>query len=119
MSKITIDTETIEDEVRSQVVKHISDKLGYSRTLHDMVDNVLTKHQDEIENTIDEALATVIGDKKFKATIIEEFQHKVAKNLVGKLEGTVEKAVETYRQNPTLKSKMILAIENIIKEAEL
>lgn len=114
--KITIDTEVIEKEVRAQVVKHIGDKLSYSSTLHDMVDEALARHSDEISDTLDQALSTVVNNQKFKDAVTEEFQHKVAKNLVGKLEGTVEKAVELYRQNPTLKSKMIIAIENIIKE---
>jgi hypothetical protein len=36
--------------------------------------------------------------------------------MVGKLEGAVEKAVDTFRQNPTLRSEMILAIERIIEK---
>lgn len=41
-----------------------------------------------------------------------------AKTLVGNLEGAVEKAANVYRSNPTLKSRMILAIENLVSEAE-
>jgi hypothetical protein len=51
-----------------------------------------------------------------KEVVQEEFQRKVEKNLVGKLEGSVEKAADALRQNPAMKSRMILAVENIVNE---
>ena len=41
--------------------------------------------------------------------------NKLAEMLVGQMSGHVEKAVNRVRQDPTLKAKMILAIEDIIE----
>lgn len=38
--------------------------------------------------------------------------------MVGKLEGTVERAVDAIRQDQTLRAEMILAIERIVKKSQ-
>lgn len=43
--------------------------------------------------------------------------HKLAKTLVAKMEGSIDKAVTTLRSDPTIRAKMVLAIENIVKDA--
>lgn len=65
-----------------------------------------------LEKFLRDALKFVTNDKKFQAAVQEEFQHKVAKAMVVKLEGTVERAVDIIRQNPTLRSEMILTIRS-------
>ena len=70
----------------------------------------------KLKKFIRECLSFVQGDKAFEKTVKEEFQRKVAKSMVGKLEGTVERAVEAIRKDETLKAEMILAIEKIIKK---
>jgi hypothetical protein len=52
-----------------------------------------------------ESLKFVTNDKKFQTAVQEEFQHKVAKAMVGKLEGAVEHAVDRLRQNETLRAE--------------
>ncbi len=89
---------------------------AYNSPLKEIMDEVVADHREEIRKIFDDALTTTLVSKEFKTAVREEFQHKVAKNLVGKMEGSVEKAVEVLRQNPTLKSRMILAVENIINE---
>lgn len=97
--------------------KTIGERLGsYNSPLNNIVDGVIEEHADEIRTICREALKTVVKDKKFKDGVKFEFQRKVAKSMVGKLEGSVEKAVGVLRQNPQLKAEMILAIEKIINE---
>lgn len=87
---------------------------NYSSPLNKIIDDVVLEESEKIRGICRKALTTVISDKSFEKNIKEEFQRKVAKSLVGKLEGSVEKAVEVLRQNPQMRAEMILAIEKII-----
>jgi hypothetical protein len=116
MSTITIDQTEVDKIVLAEIRKQVAEKMNYNRALLEMVESSMEKQREPIMKVLDETLSSVVSNPHFKTTIQEEFEHKVAKSLVAKLEGTVEKAVEVYRQNPALRSKMIIAIENIVKE---
>lgn len=65
---------------------------------------------------IRKALALTIKDKQFVADVNIQFKHKIAKVMVGKMEGAVEKAADKLRNDPALRARMIIAIEEMIKE---
>ena len=101
------------------VEKVIAERFGgYSSPLNKIADQVIEDNSDKFKKIFEGALAYTLDNATFKKAVKEEFLHKVAKSMVGKLEGTVEKAVEKLRQDQTLRARMILAIENIIKENE-
>ena len=90
---------------------------GYSSPLNAIIEEVIAEHRPELKALFNECLESIVANTSFKKTLKEEFLHKVAKNMVGKLEGTVEKAVDVMKQDQTLKARMVLAIENIINES--
>jgi hypothetical protein len=102
---------SIADAIKSSLV-------GYGSPLKTIVEQVVSENADELKTIIGTAFTDTIRDELFKVIVLEEFKHKVAKTLVSKLSGSVEKAVNTLRSNPILRSQMILAIEAIVKEAE-
>jgi dihydroneopterin aldolase len=117
MRKITFDI----DELNEVAIKAIKDKMAASLNYGEMnaiMNSAFEENKVHISEFVHEALGNIFTDKKYRRIIIEEFEHKVAKNLVGKLEGHVEKAVEVLRNDPTLRARMIIAIENIVKESE-
>lgn len=81
-----------------------------------IVKNVVANNEELIQNKYDKILKSVLNSSGFEKAITEEFKHKVAKNMVAKLEGQVEQAVNVIRQDQTLRAKMIVAIEKIIEE---
>ena len=87
---------------------------GYDSPLKKIAAEVINENAQTIKQEFSNALQDCFADKEFMSIVRQEFKHKVAKNLVGKLEGEVEKAVAVLRQDPTMRSKMILAIERIV-----
>lgn len=79
--------------------------------------DVLNKHGDEIKQLMDDAFSKVVLTPEFQQTVLQEFEHKLAKSLVAAMEGTVAHAVNTLKSDPTIRARMILALETIIKEA--
>lgn len=118
MKTITIE----EAEIKEIVVAGLREKIA-TRYTYEAVDRIVQEvmveesSRENLKRFIRECLSFVKGDKAFEKMVKEEFQHKVAKSMVGKLEGTVERAVEAIRQDQTLRAEMILAIEKIIKKA--
>ena len=111
-----------EDEIKEIMVNAMKEKVAnhYSyKIVEELVTRVMNEpeSQKKLEKFVRSALSFLQNDKVFEKSVVEEFQRKVAKSLVGKLEGTVEKAVDKLRQNEVLRAQMILAIEGIINKA--
>jgi hypothetical protein len=103
------------DKVKDSIAEAISSSLvGYNSPLSILSKKVIDDNFDDIYGIMNKAFKSVIRTEEFEKTILQEFEHKVAKMLVGQMSGHVEKAVNNIRQDPRLKAKMILAIENII-----
>lgn len=103
------------DSLKQGISEVIVTKLGsYNSPLDGVIKDVFATEKEAVTNILREIFQEVIGSDAFKATIKEEFQRKVAKNLVGMMEGQVTKAADALKQDPTMKSRMILTIEKII-----
>ena len=107
----------IEELVYDALKVRIGDAINYQE-LHSMIGDVIQDRRTEFEKLMNKCLDKVFVDKGFQDVIVEEFRHKVAKNLVGKLEGAIDKNIQKFRQDPVMNSKMILAIEKIINDSE-
>lgn len=116
MENMIIEKINIEELVKEALLQKIWSAINYTE-LHKMIDRVLITRENELNTIITEALDFSLKDNSFKEIIRDEFKHKIAKNLVAKLEWMVEKNVNKFRQDPALNAKMIIAIEWIIKES--
>lgn len=103
--------------VREALMSKVGDVLsGYSSPLDKIIKDVITENEEELSKIVRKALEITIKDKQFISDVNIQFKHKLAKVMVGKLEGAVENAVDKLRQDPTMRARLILAIENIINE---
>ncbi len=102
------------EAIQEKVIERFSS--SYNSPLNKLIDECFTEHEGILRKIVQDTLTGVFGDVQFKVIVKEEFMRKVAKNLIGKMEGTVERAADKLRQDETLKARMILAIENIINE---
>ena len=89
---------------------------SYNSSFYKLIDEVIEYHREELREIIDESFVSTIKSKSFKESVNNAFNHSLARVLVSKLEGSVEKTVNTLRRNPMLRAKMVLAIEKIIME---
>lgn len=111
ISKKTI-LKIAQEAVHAKVAEHLGS--SYNSPLNSILSEVITEHRDELKKIFDIALREAFEHEHFKNAVHDAFNHKLAKVMVSKLEGSVEKAVDAMRQDQTLRAKMILAIEEII-----
>lgn len=108
----------IADAAREAVSKAISERLsGYQSPLHSIIDRVMSKKAADLEELISSAATTAFSAVEFKAELNAAFTHKLARVLVSKFEGEVEKRAVELRANPVMRAKITIAIENAIKGA--
>lgn len=117
MKEVLINSE----DMKNILAKAFTDRLKneYSNPAKDVVDRVFAEFTPEFESILRETLRATVLDPEFKKVIRLEFKHKVAKTLVADLAGSVERATNTLKQDPRIRSEMILAIEKIAEVAEV
>lgn len=113
--KILTENIDVENIIYDALKKKIGDSINYNE-MHRVIEGVVESRRDELQALLNNCLDKVLADKKFRDVIVEEFRHKVAKNLVAKLEGAIEKNVNKFRADPILNARMITAVEAIINE---
>lgn len=112
----------LETEVWSMVQKGVYDAVkqrlsdNYNSPLVKLVDQVVDSHAGELRKLMDELFTAAIRSDSFKQAASERLAHQVAKTLMSKMEGAIEKAANTLRSDPTMKAKILLAVERIVAE---
>jgi len=98
------------------IQKSIKEQMGgYNSPLTKMIESVMNNNRESIMSKMDIALKSVIENPDFTVVLVDEFNHKVAKSLLSGLEGLVEKAASSFKQDPTIRAKMVMAIQSIIE----
>lgn len=118
MSDKLINGDVVTEVINRKLLETLEAEIvkGWNTGLSDIVKNVVAMNRELITQRYNDALKNALLGDNFTKAITEEFQRKIAKNMVAKLEGQVEEAVNVIRQDQTLRAKMIVAIENIIAE---
>lgn len=102
------------DAIQSRVSEKL--KAGYSSPLDKYIENVMAQFAPQIESEFRGLLDGCFNSKEYKAIVREEFHRKVAKALVGKMSGAVEKSTADIMGNPELRAKVLLAMTKVIQE---
>jgi len=104
-------------KVNEGVEKAIVDAIGgYSSPLSTFAKEVIQNHAEEMKSLMDNALVKTIRSKEFEKEVMSAFTHKLARTLLGKIEGEVDKAVNMFRQDPVRRAKVVSAIEKIVQK---
>jgi len=111
--------ELLEKEILNQVKDAIAKSIvaalaGYNSPLNKMIEVVIARKHNAIElmleRAVDEALT---GD--LKADLQTACSHKLARVLISKMEGEIEKRANDLRANPEFRAKLTVAIANAVK----
>ena len=110
-----------DEELKSAVYEALKDKIHSAINyveLHKMIDGVIEERQPEFDKLLNNMFDSFFKDADVQAAMLDEFKHKVAKTMIAKLDGAVEKNINKFRQDPATNARLILAVEKIITEAE-
>ena len=88
----------------------------YSSPLKKLVAAVISENTTFLKQLISESFNTVIRTDEFKNSIINAFSHKVARNIISNNDGLFDKVSNELKQDAVFKSKMALAVSNVVEE---
>lgn len=111
----------LESEILKSTQMGIADAIktslgGYNSPLIRLVDKVIQDHSDELKGIITESFESVIRTEEFKKSIVNAFSHKVARTIISNNDGLFDKVSNELKQDSTFKSKMTLAVANVVEE---
>ncbi len=108
------------DAVRDAIREGIKDKLSksYDNPLFKLVEDCIKRRSSEISSIIDDAIVKCVCGtySNFKEQFMEEAQRIIAKQLIAKFGGEIEKTVNVLKSDPSTRAKITLAVDNCVRE---
>lgn len=106
--------DAIQCGLRDGIAKKID---GYNAPLGKIVDQAIERNADEMRRLLSEAIAGLIQDENFRETVKQGARNTLAKKLVQRFGGELEKQVNALKSDPTTRAKITLAIEEIVSKS--
>jgi hypothetical protein len=109
---------TVFDIVKNAIGEHLNKQLveSYRSPLDPFLNAAIARNAPAITALYENAVAEAIGKADLRPALVEAFNHKLARLLVSRFEGEIEKRANEMRSDPTFRAKVTLAIEAAVKE---
>ena len=114
-----IDTDKlIENALRDGLREGVKAKLSssYNNPVDKMIEQAITARNDEFRKLLDDALGSCLKEKQFRDDVKAGVRHTLAKTLIARFGGELEKQVNVLKSDPATRARITLAIDQIVKE---
>lgn len=102
----------IRDGLREGVKSKFS---GYHSPIEKLIEQAVSKHSESFRNLLEDSIASCIQEESFREEIAKATRTSLAKLLVQRFGGEIEKQVNVLKSDPTTRARIVLAIEEIVK----
>lgn len=104
---------TAQVAMQDSIIKALTE---YGSPLKKLTELVINENSSFLKQLISECFNTVIKTEDFKQSIIDAFSHKVARTIISNNDGLFDKVSNELKQDAIFKSKMALAVSNVVEE---
>jgi hypothetical protein len=104
--------DNIMSAIKASVYKVMTD--GYNNPIGMFVNEIISEKKEEIQKILRDAFTQSLDNEELSKEIKSELSKKIARQLINNVEGSIEKAINECRQDPTYKAKVILKINEIL-----
>lgn len=105
------------DAVRDGIASAVKAKIeGYDSPLKGIIKTCIEKHESAIHAVINDAVAACVLDEEFREEIKQSTRVQLARNLVQRIGGELERQVNALKADPTTRARITMAIDAIVKE---
>lgn len=106
----------VEQTVRESLADAVASKLGgYNSPLDAMIADVVKIHDGAFRTLLLESIGSALADHDFRRTIATAVRAKLARTLIEKFGGELEKQVNQLKSDPTTRARITTAIDDIVK----
>lgn len=106
--------ETLRDVMREAVKARLSS--SYSNPFNDLFQMVIDANSGSLRSMLDDAIKSCVNETAFREEIAEGVRRSLAKTLIARFGGEMERQVNALKSDPTTRARITLAIDEIIKE---
>lgn len=92
---------------------------GYDSPMVKLVKSVVEENSSQLRAIISDSFKQVIATEDFRKSIVSAFSHKVARTIISNNDGLFDKVSNELKQDAIFKSKMALAVSNVVEECLL
>lgn len=104
--------------IRDGMRAAVTDKLkGYNSPLDKLIEASIAKHATAFRELLESSIASTLTDDVFRNDIATAVRSNLAKTLVQRFGGEIEKQVNVLKSDPATRARITLAIEEIVKQA--
>lgn len=112
----------MEDKILQQVNQAIgkaieTELVGYGKPLSKLTEKVINAHESQLYNLINNEVEQLLTTESFRGALKDALNEKLAKVLIARMGGEMEKQVNELKGNPATRAKITLAINRILEEA--
>jgi class 3 adenylate cyclase len=105
--------QAVKDGIREGIKARLGG--GYGSPLDELIRLAVARHGAAIQGLIGEAIAACTGCPEFRAGVADAIRAALAKQLVQKFGGELERAVNAMKSDPATRARITLAIEEIVR----
>jgi hypothetical protein len=111
----------LEKAIMGQVGNALKDAItkelvGYNKPLSLLTQKVITANEKDLFDLINGEFSALLNGDGFRDALKEALNQKLAKTLINRMGGELEKQVNNLKQNPQTRAQITLAISKIIEE---
>lgn len=104
---------TVQQSIQAAIEQSL---MKYDSPLTKLITIVVDEHSQQLKQIISDSFDDVIQKEEFKESIRDGFAHKIARTIINNNDGLFEKVSNELKQDAIFKSKMALAVANVVNE---
>lgn len=105
----------IRDGIREGVKSKIT---GYNSPLEKMIGKAIEDHHSAIYGMLTDAIRSCVEDVEFREEIVAATRKSLAKTLVARFGGELEKQVNALKSDPMTRARIVAAIDDIVQSSK-
>lgn len=102
---------TAQTAITEAVVKNLTE---YGGPLRKLCESVMAKHESSLAALISDQVSATISADAFKDELRSALNAKLARTLIERMGGEIEKRVNELKSDPTTRAKITLAIQQAV-----
>lgn len=110
----------IVDAIRGGLRSALEDRMkrSYDNPFDKLLTQCIEKESESIRGIVSKAIQGCINDPEFSEDMRRQLRSVLAKTLVQRFGGELEKAVNALKSDPTTRARITLAIEEIVRTSK-
>lgn len=102
---------SVNDAVRKSITSALSE---YNSPLKKLTDTVIEEHRTELRAIIGACFEQTIRHDDFRASVLEAFNHKIARLVISNNESLIDKVSNDLKSDATFRAKLTLAVSGVV-----